>query len=86
VEDRPREGVHPAVGSSAWVAAKRATMSAWRTDTSPAYTTLPIADAVKVVSLVMSVSRDAVLPHSLINRAVSAPTLPTWSPFETKGQ
>jgi len=44
-------------------------MSAWTTDTIPADTMLPVSDIVKVVDLVLSVSRSAVLPHVLMNRA-----------------
>jgi len=44
-------------------------MSAWTTDTIPADTMLSISDIVKVVDLVLSLSRTAVLPHILISRA-----------------
>lgn len=44
-------------------------MSAWTTDTIPAEQMLPVSDIVKVVDLVLSLSRTAVLPHILINRA-----------------
>ncbi|CAN5536295.1 SDR family oxidoreductase [soil metagenome] len=44
-------------------------MSAWTTDTIPAEQMLTVADIVKVVDLVLSVSAQAVLPHIIINRA-----------------
>ncbi len=44
-------------------------MSAWTTGTIPADTMLTVADIVKVVDLVLSVSANAVLPHIIINRA-----------------
>jgi len=44
-------------------------MSAWTTDTIPAEQMLPVSDIVKVIDLVLSVSRTAVIPHILINRA-----------------
>jgi 3-oxoacyl-[acyl-carrier protein] reductase len=44
-------------------------MSAWTTDTIPADSMLTVGDIVKVVDLVLSVSRTAVLPHIIINRA-----------------
>jgi 3-oxoacyl-[acyl-carrier protein] reductase len=44
-------------------------MSAWTAGTIPVDTMLPVGDIVKVVELVLSVSRSAVLPHIIINRA-----------------
>ncbi len=43
-------------------------MSAWTADTIPTASMLTVADIVKVVELVLSVSANAVLPHIVINR------------------
>ena len=44
-------------------------MSAWTADTIPPDAMLAVSDVVKVVDLLLSVSRTAVLPHIIINRA-----------------
>jgi 3-oxoacyl-[acyl-carrier protein] reductase len=44
-------------------------MSAWTADTVPPATMIPVSDIVKVAHLVLSISRNAVLPHIVINRS-----------------
>jgi 3-oxoacyl-[acyl-carrier protein] reductase len=48
-------------------------MSAWTTDTVPAETMIRVADVVKVVELILSVSATTVLPHIVMNRGGASP-------------
>jgi 3-oxoacyl-[acyl-carrier protein] reductase len=48
-------------------------MSAWTTDTIPADTMIQVADVVKVVDLILSVSPTTVLPHIIMNRGGASP-------------
>lgn len=67
------EGEHGVAASAISPGFVDTDMSAWVTDRIPPESMITVDDVVKVVDLVLSVSRTAVLPHIVINRAGSDP-------------